>query len=86
MSLIPAPHDRVLARTVENKTRMVEEHLEAMQRDSHGVEYARWKSEVDDIWKSIFEHINEMREDLQKSSLDEITELWTIYLKHYAAR
>ena len=47
MSLTPTPHDRVLARTVGNQTRMIEEHLEAMQRDSHGLEYARWKSEVD---------------------------------------
>ena len=86
MSQIPTPHDRVLARTVGNQTRMIEEHLEAMQRDSHGLEYARWKLEVDDMWKSGFGHINDMREDLQKSLLDEITELWTMYLKHYAAR
>ena len=38
MSQIPTPHDRVLARTVGNQTRMIEEHLEAMQRDSHGLE------------------------------------------------
>ena len=70
MSQIPTPHDRVLARTVGNQTRMIEEHLEAMQRDSHGLEYARWKLEVDDMWKSVFGHINDMREDLQKSLLD----------------
>jgi len=65
---------------------MIEEHLEAMQRDTHGIEYQRWKSEVDDLWKSVFENVNGMNPEPQQDALGEIKELWTMYLSHYAAR
>ena len=48
------PTDRIRSRTVQNQLKLVQEHLEAMQRDVHGLEYARWKLEVDELWKRIF--------------------------------
>ena len=56
------PADRVRLRTVRLQVKRIREHLEAMQRDAHGVEYAPWKNEVDNIWKITFENINEMSE------------------------
>ena len=55
-----------------------------MQRDSHGLEYAPWKREVDGLWKGMFEHIGRMSPEPQQSSLQMIRELWTTYLTHYA--
>ena len=77
------PNDRVLVRLVRNKTKLIQEHLEAMQRDTHGVEYARWKTEVDDLWKGVFESVNGMQAEPQGASLEEIKELWTMYVTHY---
>jgi len=78
------PTDRIRTRTVRNKLSLVEEHLEAMQRDSHGLEYGPWKQEVDALWKSIFDQIGKMRPAPQQSSLETVRELWTMYLTHYA--
>ena len=64
---------------------LIQEHLEAMQRDVHGLEYAPWKREVDALWKRIFEHIGGMAEGPQKSSLERIREEWTTYLTHYVS-
>ena len=52
--------DRIRTRTVQNLLKLIEEHLEAMQRDVHGLEYAHWKEEVDGFWKSIFEQVSLM--------------------------
>ena len=37
------PVDRIRARTVSHYVKRIREHLEAMQRDAHGLEYAPWK-------------------------------------------
>ena len=76
--------DRVRTRTVQNLLKQIEEHLEAMQRDVHGLEYTHWKEEVDGFWKSIFEQVSLMAEAPQKSSLEMIREDWTSYITHYA--
>ena len=75
--------DMMRARTVENQARLIREHLEAMQRDSHGAEYMPWKAEVDAIWKKVFDQINRMKPELQKPALESIRELWTTYITHY---
>ena len=79
------PVDKIHARTVSNQVKRIQEHLEAMQRDSHGLEYSRWKHEVDDIWRRIFAEIDRMSTGPQKSSLHMIREVWTMYLTHYVA-
>ena len=76
--------DIMRTRTVGNHVRLIREHLEAMQRDVHGLEYEPWKREVDSAWKRIFEHINLMRPGLQQDALNSIRELWMAYLTHYA--
>ena len=72
------------ARTVQNLLRMIHEHLEAMQRDVHGLEFSAWKREVDALWKRIFGEIGRMSADLQQSSLKLVREPWTSYLTHHA--
>jgi hypothetical protein len=79
------PTDRIRARTVRNLEVLIRQHLEAMQRDSYGLESNRWKQEVDGLWKQVFEQVGEMSPDPQRSSLEMIRELWTMYLKHYVA-
>ena len=54
------PQDRIRVRTVGNQVRMIREHLEAMQRDAHGLEYEPWKAEVDNLWKGVFTNVNNM--------------------------
>ena len=76
--------DRIRTRTVQNLLKHIEEHLEAMQRDVHGLEYAHWKEEVDGFWKSIFEQVSLMTEAPQQSTLEMIREDWTSYITHYA--
>lgn len=76
--------DKIRARTVRNHVRLIREHLEAMQRDAHGLEYDPWKREVDAIWKRSFEQINRMSPEPQQSALEMIRELWTSYVAHYA--
>ena len=76
--------DRIRTRTVHNQVRLIREHLEAMQRDSHGLEYEPWKREVDALWKRTFEQINRMSSGPQKASLDALRELWTTYITHYS--
>ena len=78
------PTEKVRTRTVRNQIRLIREHLEAMQRDAHGLEYSEWKREVDGLWKLTFAQIGQMRPELQQSVLEMIKELWTIYLTHYA--
>ena len=63
---------------------LIQEHLEAMQRDVHGLEFAPWKREVDDMWKRMFHQINRMRPATQVAALEEIREPWTTYLTYYA--
>ncbi len=77
------PQDRIRLRTVGNQVRMIREHLEAMQRDAHGLEYEPWKAEVDDLWKGVFANVNSMGPDLQPSALESIRELWMTYITHY---
>jgi len=77
--------DRIRTRTVRGLLREIQEHLEAMQRDLHGLEYDPWKLEVDGLWRRIFQQISLMPEAPQQSSLEMIQEEWTIYIKHYAA-
>ena len=77
------PTDRIRSRTVHNQLKLIQEHLEAMQRDVHGLEYPPWKEEVDAIWKRMFENIGLMSAGPQQSSLEMIRETWTTYLTHY---
>lgn len=78
------PRDKIRVRTVGNKVRMIREHLEAMQRDAHGLEYAPWKAEVDELWKSLFAEVNELDPEIQPAALESIKELWMTYITHYA--
>jgi hypothetical protein len=80
------PTDRIRSRTVHNQLKLVQEHLEAMQRDVHGLEYPPWKGEVDAIWKRMFKQIGLMSAGPQQSSLEMIRETWTTYLTHYGVQ
>ena len=77
------PTDRIRVRTVENHVRLIREHLEAMQRDSLGLEYDPWKREVDVLWKRTFDQINRMGPDPQQTALESVKELWMTYISHY---
>ena len=77
------PQDRIQVRTVGNKVRMIREHLEAMQRDAHGLEYGPWKVEVDELWKTVFISINEMDAEAQPAALESVKDLWMTYITHY---
>ena len=79
------PTDRIRVRNVRNHLRLVQEHLEAMQRDVHGLEYPHWKEEVDGFWRTAFEEIGKMAPAPQQSVLEAIRGEWTTYLTHYAA-
>ncbi|MEC9320847.1 MAG: hypothetical protein VX869_01555 [Chloroflexota bacterium] len=83
MSQLPPAKDRFKSRLVLNNVAHVQEHLEAMQRDPHGLEYAPWKREVDHIWKRTFEHINGMEEKSQALALESIKDTWVSYITHY---
>ena len=83
MALTKTSYDIFYFRLVESNVDHINEHLEAMQRDAHGLEFGPWKLEVDDIWKRTFEIINSMNEDVQKSALELIKETWTTYITHY---
>ena len=83
MTELQTPSDILKARLVLNKVVLIEEHLEAMQRDPHGLEYAPWKVEVDQVWKQVFELINSMYEDAQPLVLESIKETWVSYISHY---
>jgi hypothetical protein len=72
------------ARTVRNLVVLIQEHLEAMQRDVHGMEYPPWKREVDDMWKRTFQQVNRMRPAAQAAALEEIREPWVTYLTYYS--
>ena len=76
--------DKIRLRTLGQQLRLIQEHLEAMQRDSHGLEYDPWKREVDHIWKQTFKIISQMSVTLQQTSLEKIRELWMSYVRHYA--
>lgn len=65
-------------------TVLIQEHLEAMQRDVHGMEYLPWKREVDDMWRRAFENINRMSSDTQVVVLEDIRQTWTTYLTYYS--
>ena len=78
--------DRIRARAVHNAQKRISEHLEAMQRDAHGLEFAPWLAEVDEMWKSIFGNINRMSAGPQREALESIRELWTSYITHYGVR
>ena len=77
------PQERIGVRTVGNKVRMIREHLEAMQRDAHGLEYGPWKVEVDELWKEVFTSINDLDSDSQPAALESIKDLWMTYITHY---
>ena len=79
------PIDRLKTRLVFKNFDHIQEHLEAMQRDPHGLEYRPGKLEVDNIWKKIFSDINEMSEEAQKMVLDAMREIWVSYITHYGA-
>jgi len=68
---------------VQNQMKLIQEHLEAMSRDSHGMEYRPWKNEVDSLWKSLFEQVGGMTPETQKASLEMVRTLWMMYLSHY---
>ena len=77
------PTDRIRTRSVANQVKFIHEHLEAMQRDAHGIEYDPWKAEVDTLWKRTFEQINHMKPEPQQNALEMIRELWMSYITHY---
>ncbi len=77
------PQDRIGVRTVGNKVRMIREHLEAMQRDAHGLEYGPWKVEVDELWKEVFISINDLDSEAQPAALESVKDLWMTYITHY---
>ena len=77
------PRDRLLFRSILNNLNYVEEHLEAMQRDPHGLEFGPWKMEVEDLWKRTFEGISRMTEQPQKEALETVREVWVSYITHY---
>ncbi len=77
------PQDRIRVRTIGNKVRMIREHLEAMQRDAHGLEYAPWRVEVDELWKDVFININNLNADAQPAALESVKDLWMTYITHY---
>ena len=79
------PGDRLKTRLVFKNIDHIQEHLEAMQRDPHGLEYRPWKLEVDNIWKKIFADINEMSEESQKTVLEAMRDVWVSYITHYGA-
>ena len=83
MPTILGPRDRLLFRSTLNNLNYVEEHLEAMQRDSHGLEFGPWRLEVEDLWKRIFEGISRMSEHPQKEALETVREVWVSYITHY---
>ena len=75
--------DKIRTRVVGNHLRLIREHLEAMQRDMHGLEFEPWKREVDALWKRIFQQISHMKSGPQQSALESVRELWTTYITHY---
>ena len=77
------PDDRLKTRYVNNQIKLIREHLEAMQRDFHGLEYEPWKREVDHLWKCTFQEINNMSIDSQQVALETIEEVWRTYITHY---
>ena len=79
------PTDRVRARKVRNLVKLIAEHLEAMQRDAHGLEYDPWRAEVDHLWKETFRQISSLPERLQPRCLEMIREPWTSYFSSYVA-
>lgn len=83
MMLAMTPTDRMRTRTVSNQAKLIHEHLEAMGRDTHGLEFDPWKREVDALWRGIFEQISRMDSEPQKATLELIREPWTSYLTHY---
>ena len=85
MSELISPTDRLKMRLVFKKIDHIQEHIEAMQRDPHGLEYPPWKNEVDNIWKKIFSDINDVSEDSQKTVLEAMRETWVSYITHYGA-
>lgn len=85
MAEIINPIDRLKTRLVFKSIDHIQEHLEAMQRDPHGLEYGPWKKEVDNIWKEVFSQINEMSEDPQKLVLEAMRDTWVSYITHYGA-
>jgi len=77
------PTDMIRSRLVKNQVRMIREHLEAMQRDAHGLEFDPWKREVDDLWKRTFVQINRMGQEPQQAALEGVKDLWMTYITHY---
>ena len=79
------PTDRIRARKVRNRVKLIAEHLEAMQRDAHGLEYEPWRAEVDHLWKETFQQISSLPERLQPRCLEMIREPWMSYFSSYVA-
>ena len=79
------PTDKIRVRTVGNHVKLISEHLEAMRRDTHGLEFKPWKREVDALWKRTFEQISRMSPAPQQSALETIREEWMVYITHYRA-
>ncbi len=79
------PTDRIRARKVRNRVKLISEHLEAMQRDAHGLEYEPWRVEVEHLWKETFRQISSLPEPLQPRCLEMIREPWMSYFSSYVA-
>ena len=80
-----SPKDKILTRKIKNQFKLIQENIEAMQRDSHSLEYNEWKLEVDWLWSEVLGHIDQMCADTQQRSLNMIRETWTTYITHYNA-
>lgn len=77
------PTDKMRSRIVGNQIVLIQEHLEAMQRDAHGLEYDPQKKEVDALWKRTFEQIEHMSPTPQQNALIAVREMWVEYVTHY---
>ena len=77
------PTDRLRLRAVANRVKLIREHLEAMQRDVHGLEYDPWKREVDAVWRKTFQGISLLKPGPQQVALQLVRESWTEYISHY---
>ena len=75
--------DSISSRIVMNLLVLIQEHLISMQRDPHSPEFDSWKSEVDYLWKKIFENISLMANQGQEKNLGVIKPVWMDYITHY---
>jgi len=77
------PSGFISSRIVLNLLVLIEEHLISMQRDPYSPEFDSWQSEVDYLWKKIFETISLTENQCQGKNLEIIKPVWVDYITHY---